>query len=109
VSCDTETSNDLDYIIDFTGGTGIPFATDCDNDGDGGNLNGDDFSLPCNADTIFTIAESGSDPVKDFKNLPTVITETPEPSSLWLLSTGVLSIGLFYGDWRRQVLCGARG
>jgi hypothetical protein len=107
-TCNPTPSNG-DYIIDFSGGTGIPFATDCDHDGDGGDLNSDDFNAPCNAGTIFTIAESGNDPLSDFASLSVIANATPEPSSLWLLATGVLPAGLFFANWRRRDLCGTRG
>lgn len=106
VSCNGLTSDGKDYIFLFSGGPGIPTATDCDHDNDGGNLNGDDFSASCNAGTIFTIAESGA-PVSDFAHI-NVIANTPEPSSFWLLSTGVLSAGVFFGDRRRRNLCPTR-
>lgn len=108
MSCDGLTPDKKDYIIDFSGGPGIPTATDCDDDGDGGKgLNSDDFSAPCNAHTIFTIAESGA-PTSDFSDVTVIGGVAPEPSSLWLLSTGVLSLGLF-GNWRRRTLCHTRG
>jgi len=108
MSCDGLTPDGKDYIIDFSGGPGIPTATDCDDDGDGGTgLNSDDLNAPCNADTIFTIAESGA-PTSDFTTVAVVGGEAPEPSSLWLLSTGVLSAG-FFGNWRRRTFCRTRG
>jgi len=112
MSCDGKTPDGKDYIIDFSGGPGIPTATDCDgpgggSDGDSGALNSDDFNASCNADTIFTIAESGA-PSSDFTTVSVIGVEAPEPGSLWLLSTGVLSVGLF-ATWRRRTLCRTRG
>ena len=47
---------------------------------------------------LFTVAEAGVDP-SDFPDISASFN-TPEPSSIWLLFTGVLSIGLFLA--RRQ-------
>lgn len=107
LSCNGKTADGKDYIIDFSGGL-IPTATDCDNDGDGGSgLNSDDLNAPCNADTIFTIAESGI-PAGSFP-VVSVVGNAPEPNSFLLLSTGVLSVGLFFGNWRRRTHCRTRG
>jgi hypothetical protein len=64
-----------DYIIDFSGG-----------------------SIP--PDTYFVIAESGV----DVSTTPWTgtLTTTPEPSSIWLLSTGVLLLGGFFFYKRRN-------
>ena len=102
------TNNNQDYFVNLSGGN-IPAATgvngDCDNDGDGGaKLNNDDVS--CNAASIFTIAEAGV-PVSTFPSF-NAVANTPEPSSIWLMSTGVLSIGLFGAYRRRQTLCESR-
>lgn len=101
------TNNNQDYFVSLTGGN-IPAATglngDCDNDGDGGErLNDDD--VRCNVASIFTIAEAGipaGDMPKSFGAAANVVT--PEPSSIWLMSSGVLSVGLFGFYRRRQTL-----
>jgi hypothetical protein len=107
VTCGT-TSDGKDYFLDFRGGS-IPTAiNDCDHDGDGGNeSNGDDES--CNAASIFTIAEAGVPPA-DFPEVQVIANAAaaPELNSFWLLSTGVLSSGLFYANWRRRTLCPTR-
>jgi hypothetical protein len=81
------------YTLDFSGGN-IPTA------------NGhapDDAEF--NRDSVFTIAESGVDPSAfpevqaDFNMVP-----TPEPDSLILLSTGLLTGGGFFGDLRRRIV-----
>jgi hypothetical protein len=54
----------------------------------------------------FIIAEYGATPAT-FPDT-TVIAGTPEPSSLLLLSTGVLSIGMFGFYQRRRPLCESR-
>jgi hypothetical protein len=100
VTCGT-TSDGNNFFLDFSGGN-IPSAIlDCDNDGDRGNDSGDDQG--CSAASLFTIAEAGVDPAafpQDFS----VTANAPEPSSFWLMSTGVLSIGLFGAYRRRQSL-----
>jgi hypothetical protein len=48
---------------------------------------------------VFTIAESGI-PVDDFPI--GTLTVSPEPSSIWLLSTGALLLGVFFYSKRRN-------
>lgn len=72
VTCTTNTDG---YLLDFTGG----------NIGFGG---------------FFLVAEAGVPP-DAFPDV-TAIANAPEPGSLWLLSTGILSSGLFFADWRRR-------
>jgi hypothetical protein len=50
---------------------------------------------------VFTIAESGV-PAYDFPE--GTLTTTPEPSSVWLLSTGALLLGAFFYSSRRNGL-----
>jgi hypothetical protein len=120
----TFTSNSVDYFVNFSGGD-LPTAPkangDCDNDNDGNGhgFNADDVT--CNQASIFTIAVGfGADCgtkkeckqetdaiVSDFNNnggVVGIITSTPEPNSLLLMSTGVLSIGLFGAYRRRHML-----
>jgi hypothetical protein len=104
ITCGT-TSNGLDFYVDFSGGN-IPTAVnhgDCDYDGDARNLNADDYK--CDSASIFTIAEAGVPP-NGFPDLTVQadVAVTPEPSSVLLLCTGVLSIGLFGALRRRQSL-----
>jgi hypothetical protein len=119
----TYTSNGVDYFVNFTGGN-IPTAPkvngDCDNDNDGNGhgFNADDVA--CNAASIFTIAVGFGTPCEtkkeckqetnailaDFNDNGGVVgiaNTTPEPNSFLLMSTGVLSIGLFGACKRRQV------
>lgn len=73
------------FILDFTNGT-IP------------------------VDGVFTIAESGV-PASSFpQGTATVVpaNATPEPASIWLLSTGVLISGFFFVDWRKRAVCASR-
>jgi hypothetical protein len=100
------TGDGKDYLLNFSGGaipTAIGTNGDCDNDRDGGTgLNNDDVT--CNQASIFTIAEAGV-PAGDFpKGFTVDANVVPEPSSIWLLFTGVLSIGLFGAYQRRQTL-----
>jgi hypothetical protein len=69
-----------EFILNYYGGSGIPV----------GFPNG-----------VFTIAESGVDP-SDFPD--GTLTVTPEPSSIWLLSTGALLLGAFFYSRRRNGL-----
>lgn len=77
----TCTSGPDGYVLDFTGG---------------------DLAVG----GYFTIAESGVC-ASDF---PTVTAEfnAPEPSSIWLLSTGALMFGFFYTDRRRRAVRASR-
>jgi hypothetical protein len=50
-----------------------------------------DGSIPVG--DLFTVAENGVSP-DDFPN--GTLTSTPEPASIWLLSTGVLLLGFFF-------------
>ena len=68
------------YLLDFSGGSITPGE-------------------------IFTIAEAGVP--SGFPNAAGVFN-TPEPSSIWLLSTGVLTSGFFLANWRRRALDPAR-
>lgn len=96
-SCDT-TPDGKSFILNFSGGI-IPVAgTDCDHDGDGGKKSNEDDEV-C---SVFTIAEAGV-PAADFPTLH-VTANAPEPDSLLLLSTGVLSGGFFLANWRRRTL-----
>jgi hypothetical protein len=52
---------------------------------------------------IFTIAESGVDPA-DFPTGTLTVNVTPEPSSIWMLSTGALMLGTFLYSKRRKGL-----
>jgi hypothetical protein len=110
ISCGFTDSSDTEYFLNFSGGKGIAAAStangDCDNDADGGSkLNEDDIT--CDLPSIFTIAVGGI-PAGDLPKSFTVTSNVPEPSSLLLMSTGVLSIGLFGAYRRRQFLCESR-
>jgi hypothetical protein len=76
VSCQTNANG---YILDFSGAPGV---------GEG---------------VQFTIAEQGAPP-QDFPDTINAVANAPEPNSFWLMSTGVLSVGLFGAYRRRQVL-----
>jgi hypothetical protein len=113
------TNGGLDYLLQFSGGD-IPNAT---------LFNSfcyfDPFGNPgvdCNSAAIFTIAIGIPTPAGDVPLTPTQINEdfntgttaaanvvlAPEPSSIMLMATGVLSLGLFGAFRRRQVLGLAR-
>lgn len=82
------------YELDFSGGN-IPTAN---------GHSPDDAEF--NRDSVFTIAESGIDPAV-FPQVTANFNPTPEPSSLLLLSTGVLGGGLLFADRRRRILAKA--
>jgi hypothetical protein len=112
ISCGFTDSSDTEYSLTFTDPihpiVSAPHDGDCDNDGDGGKgLNSDDIS--CDGSSIFTLAIGfPGEPDANSSDLPTdftVVANTPEPNSFWLMSTGVLSIGLF-GAYRRRLIVG---
>jgi hypothetical protein len=75
VSCSTNSGG---YILDFSNG-----------------------SIPVGG--VFTIAEAGADPSLFPANNSAVANTTPEPSSLLLMSTGILSIGSLVAYRRRSI------
>lgn len=118
ISC-TLTNDDEDYLLSFSGGdipTATPFNTLC-------------VPIPlapgggaCISSAIFTIAIGIPTPPGDNPLSPTVLDQdlstdvgtaavaanTPEPSSFLLMSTGVLSLGLFGAYQRQRTLVTAR-
>jgi hypothetical protein len=70
------------YILDFSGGTGIP---------------------PSGLDSSFYIAVQGANPQAFQGGMGTVTYtgETPEPSSIVLLATGIGMLGMFFVSRRR--------
>jgi hypothetical protein len=102
ISCGFTDSTDTEYVLTFSGGDIPSFGhgPDCPTTG-----------LPpaCEEDSLFTIAIGGI----PFSNVPQNFTAvantvTPEPSSIWLMATGALSVGLFAAFRRRQILCAPR-
>jgi len=87
----------LDYFEDVT----------CATTANGYTLDFTDGSIPIGG--VFTIAEAGANP-SDFPDDIAAVANTPEPSSIMLLSTGILSMGLFFGfgNWRRRAVCPRR-
>lgn len=51
----------------------------------------------------FVIAEDGVDPASFPQITATASTETPEPASIWLLSTGALMLGFFFANRRNWI------
>jgi hypothetical protein len=133
-SCPTETSDvftsitcgytngGADYLLEFSGGN-IPNAT-IFNSFCYFDPFGRDPGVDCDSPAIFTIAigiptppgdapltsnqiteffDTGTSAVADDSNPPPV-EPIPEPSSILLMSTGVLSIGLFSAYRRRNIL-----
>jgi hypothetical protein len=103
ISCGFTDSTKSEYVLDFSGGD-IPsfgFGSDC--------RAGQGITDACEEDSLFTIAIGGI----PFNDLPQNFTAdantiAPEPDSIWLMSTGVLSIGLFAAFRRRMVVCEPR-
>jgi hypothetical protein len=126
-TCGPDPGNSNYYLVDFTGGN-LPTAInhgDCDHDGDAGSLNQDD--IDCDTASLFTIAvgigedcgtksqcsTDQTDILSGFDDNPigpadAQVDVAPEPSSLLLMSTGFLSLGLFGVYRRRQILSLAR-
>jgi hypothetical protein len=84
----------------FGGGLDL-FATEGCSSVAGGELLSYSGGTGIAAGALFTIAESGVDPTAFPESTGTV---TPEPGSLWLLSTGALAAGLYMTRRRRSVL-----
>jgi hypothetical protein len=77
-----ENAGDTDYILDFTGGDIVPGE-------------------------LFTLAEDGVDASIPGAFPPGTVVATasaPEPASIWLLTTGLLTSGVFFVDRRRRNL-----
>jgi hypothetical protein len=99
ISCGFTNSTDTEYILNFSGGN-IPSF------GHGSDCPATGVPPACEEDSIFTIAIGGipfNDLPQDFTAQANTIA--PEPSSIWLMATGVMSIGLFAAFRRRQSLC----
>jgi len=103
ISCGFTDSTDTEYVLNFSGGDIPSFGQgpDCPPSSSGIEA--------CEEDSLFTIAIGGI----PFNTVPQNFTAqanavSPEPSSIWLISTGVLSIGMFVAFRRRQILCAPR-
>jgi hypothetical protein len=108
ISCGL-TNGGADYLLQFSGGD-IPTATFYNT-----FCYPVPFTVDCSSPAIFTIAIGipGLDLIKD-GTISTIddagvaaaanVVTTPEPSSVLLMATGVLSIGLFGAYRRRQAL-----
>jgi hypothetical protein len=114
VTC-TTINGGADFLFDFTDGdivNATPFNSLCFFDPF------DDPGIDCYSPAIFTIAigNLAGGPVVVTEQViqtidtddVTVVANAPEPSSILLMSTGVLSIGLFGAYRRRQILAVAR-
>lgn len=108
ISCGL-TNGGQDYLLQFSGGD-IPTATLANTFCYFSSSNG----LDCDSAAIFTIAigipgvtltpqEINQDFNTSISAQANVVT-TPEPNSFWLMSTGVLSVGLFGAFRRRQLV-----
>ncbi len=88
------------YNLVFSGGTGVPSDPNAmkKKEDKKESRDSDDYS----ADT-FTIQEIGL-PLSDFANTPLAVAPTPEPGSIWLMSTGALLLGGFFYYTRRNRL-----
>ncbi len=86
-----------DYLFTFSGGTGVPYDKNAWKEGEEGIEKWD----PDDAMDTFTIVESGENR-KDFGKM--TLTPTPEPSSVLLMSTGLLLVGGFFVYKRRNGL-----
>jgi hypothetical protein len=101
ISCGFTDSTDTAYVLNFSGGDIPSFGhgPDCSSPG----------LDPCEQDSLFTIAIGGIPPANLPQNFTAVAnTVAPEPSSIWLMSTGAMSVGLFAAFRRRQILCAPR-
>jgi hypothetical protein len=106
LTCGFTDPSDTEYLLSFSNPIDPIVSAvnegDCDHDGDAGHLDGDD--IKCDSASIFTIAIGGI-PASDLPSDIGVVANAPEPNSFWLMSTGVLSIGLF-GAYRRRLIVG---
>jgi hypothetical protein len=94
----TDPPADTRYFLAFSGGNIPTFGqgADCFTSFD-----------QCEEDSLFTFAIGG--PGITLANLPKSFTAqantiAPEPSSIWLMTTGAMSVGLFAAFRRRQML-----
>ncbi len=95
ISCGFTTDH-KNYFLSFSGGKIPTSHGGCDRNSDSEDEGGD----LCSSPSIFTIAEAGIPPGQ-FPAVQ-VVANAPEPNSLLLLSTGVLSTGCFLANWRRR-------
>jgi hypothetical protein len=107
ISCGFTDSTDTEYFLDFSGGIVPPYPT-------GGDCGAVGDPQDCEADSIFTIAigfnGSSSGGFDDLpQNFLVVGNATAEPTSFWLMLTGVLSAGLLGVYKRRELLLPTRG
>jgi hypothetical protein len=102
------TNGNQDYLLEFSGGD-IPTATFSNT-----ACFFDPFSFDCSSPAIFTIAigipglnliQDGTITMLDNEGVEAAANAvvTPEPSSVLLMSTGILSIGLFAAYRRRRL------
>lgn len=117
-SCSVTSLGNNNYSLVFSGGTGVPSDTSPDSSMESAEGTLEDSNESSSAalneqemDTVpytFTIQGSGLT-TQQFNSLDASISQTPEPSSIWLMSTGALLLGGFFVYSRRRNGIGEAG
>ncbi len=97
-SCAVTSLGGDNYSLVLYGGTGVPSDPNAmkKNEDKKESKDADDYK-----GHTFIIQENGL-PLADFANTPLTVTATPEPGSIWLMSTGALMLCAFFYYKRRN-------